>query len=172
MISKDRKVSNGIKILFVYYIIWLIFIVLFKMSFSYDDLIISREINLIPFNYKNNADSSIILGEIFYNILIFIPLGILLRSINYGKSVYRSIVFVILFSTIIEAMQYILAIGIFDITDIINNSTGSIIGIGIYNFFINNYKKKIRTDKIILIIGIIIAVALTAIILTLLIENK
>ena len=63
-------------ILFLLYLVLLIWIILFKLQFSITALDRVREINLIPFYYKEEI--SFHATEVLENVLIFVPFGIYL----------------------------------------------------------------------------------------------
>jgi glycopeptide antibiotics resistance protein len=60
-----------------------------------------------------------------------------------------------LISLIIEVLQYIFGIGAFDITDIINNTLGGIIGLMIYTGLEKVFGNRTKTQKIINILATI-----------------
>jgi glycopeptide antibiotics resistance protein len=62
------------------------------------------------------------------NLIAFIPLGLLL-SLNFKRTgFWRKLTFVFMLSLAVEAMQYVLAIGVSDITDVIMNTVGELAG--------------------------------------------
>ncbi len=142
------------------------------MSFSYSDLVIKREINLMPFYYDHSSNIELVIREMFDNILAFIPFGVFVNSISYDRKLYKKILIVCLVPITIETIQYILAIGIFDVTDIINNSLGGMIGIITYCIFIRLIKNKEKLDKIIFIIGAVTSILLTIVLVLLLSLNS
>lgn len=73
----------------------------------------------------------------------------MIRSILFRKNNLKSILFVFFFSLAIEFLQYALSIGVFDITDIINNTLGGVLGVGIYNLALKKFKSKFKVDKFI-----------------------
>ena len=73
---KDNRQRNLTRILFAVYFLILVWILLFKMSFSIDELYKNRSINLIPFMGSVIVNGRIYINEIIDNILVFIPLGI------------------------------------------------------------------------------------------------
>ena len=97
----------------------LTWIIVFKFRFHISDLKYIRSINLIPF--KANVTK-----EILINVILFIPLGMYLK-----RTLDNKFLNILLISFIFEALQYILHIGVSDITDIIMNTLGGIIGISI-----------------------------------------
>ena len=66
--------------------------------------------------------------DILYNTLFFIPLGILLLVQFSWK---KSLIFVFLTSLAIETIQLFFSLGQFEICDLIDNTLGGLIGIGI-----------------------------------------
>ena len=67
-------------ILFTIYIFLVIWIILFKLSVSIDQLPHFRSINLIPFYYPNKTTYQI--REVLDNLIIFIPFGLYLKTLN------------------------------------------------------------------------------------------
>jgi glycopeptide antibiotics resistance protein len=114
------------------YLMALIWIIIFKMGIDWSYAKGPRTYNLIPFQEPLIVNGKPDLNEILLNVLIFIPLGIylgiLLRDWNFLKK--AALAFGIGFS--LEIAQFALAIGAFDITDLINNTFGGVLGIFIY----------------------------------------
>ena len=91
--------------------------------------------------------------QIKANILMFVPIGFLLMQV--GKSIkgkamrllYAVVSFItcILFSTLIEYLQYKLHRGYCEVDDIIHNTIGTVIGIALYwiiDFVVNRLKVR------------------------------
>jgi len=78
---------------------------------------------------------------------------------------------VYLFNTI-EFMQYILSFGIFDITDLINNSMGIILGMLFYDFLMKRFSSKLKLDKLIFWCGWVGAILLSIILIVVLFKNN
>ena len=135
MKKKNNLLNWLVKISFVVYFFLLTWIIVFKFRLDITTLRYLRSINLIPF--KENE-----LKEIFINIFLFIPYGMYLRELSSKKSL--TVAMVVLTSFLFELLQYILHIGISDITDIMMNTLGGIIGI----LFISILEKKIESSKI------------------------
>lgn len=147
--SNSSGVNNGANrltiALVIIYFIALCWILLFKLGvqFSYME---NRSVNLIPFREPLFLNGKMAAGETIMNIVIFVPLGIyaglLFERLTFGKKLF----FTFLISLAVEGLQYILAIGAFDVTDIINNTLGGLIGLlvfkGIQKLFHNNFKAQ------------------------------
>ena len=166
---KNNRQRNLTKILFAVYFLILVWILLFKMSFSLDELYKNRSINLIPFMGSVVVNGRIYINEIIDNILVFIPLGIYICMLKEDWSILRKISVGFFISLGIEVLQFILAIGATDITDLIGNTLGGIIGIGVFYLFSKLFKNK--TNKIINILALIVTILLVSMISILLLAN-
>ena len=158
-----QKEINAEKVIFIIYCTILVWVVIFKTSFSFDDFFITseRSINLIPFNFILNASKAHI-RETLLNLLVFIPFGLYLRMIN--RSTKHTILYGIVISLIFELVQFIFATGICDITDLITNSLGELSGSSIYIILLKVFRteeKVIRTTNCLSIIILAIFFALT-----------
>ena len=166
---KNNRQRNLTRILFAVYFLILVWILLFKMSFSLDELYKSRSINLIPFMGSVVVNGRIYINEIIDNILVFIPIGIYICMLKEDWSILRKISVGFFISLVIEILQFILAIGATDITDLIGNTLGGIIGIGVFYLFSKLFKNK--TNKIINTLALIATILLVSMISILLLAN-
>jgi glycopeptide antibiotics resistance protein len=117
-------------VLFAIYGVLLVGIILFKFPFNYDLAENGRELNLIPFagSFSSHRFG---LSEVVENVLIFAPLGLYL-SMLFRWSFGRRLLVVAAVSVVFEALQYAFAIGRSDITDVIENTAGGLLGLGVY----------------------------------------
>ncbi|MDP2043201.1 MAG: VanZ family protein [Algoriphagus sp.] len=108
-------------LLFIYFSVlgWII-LLKFGVQFSYMD---ERKINLIPF-----ANGYYDRMETFLNVLIFIPLGIYGGILFRRRSFKFNLFFYVLICLILEVLQYLLKLGTFDVTDLLTNTSGGIVG--------------------------------------------
>ncbi|MDL2224783.1 VanZ family protein [Eubacteriales bacterium OttesenSCG-928-M02] len=118
--------------LFLLYIGFVLWVILFKMSFSMDAMGSIRTLNLIPFRESAITNGTVNVFEIVANALIFIPCGIYLSALCPEVPAWGRLAMVCAFSIALEAGQYALAIGRSDITDVIQNTMGGAIGLGAY----------------------------------------
>lgn len=89
-----------------------------------------RSLNLIPYHdLARTWNGRLDIMEILLNIGAFVPLGVLLFLFLENKNLYKTILFCMGISLIFESIQFIFAIGMADITDVIHNSLGSLLGI-------------------------------------------
>lgn len=146
-------------VLMIIYLVVLIWILLFKLGvkFSY---MTDRKVNLTPFK-ELVTHGKIDYSEIIMNVIIFIPMGIyaaiLFKKWNFGKTL---LIFISV-SLFIEVLQYTLKIGAFDMTDIITNAFGGVIGFLTYKNIeraFNNSNQPQNYINIIAAIGTIIMI--------------
>ncbi|EHL16400.1 hypothetical protein HMPREF9629_01240 [Peptoanaerobacter stomatis] len=163
---KSKKITL---ILMIFYLIALIWVIIFKLEFSIKELPQIRNINLIPFNQPSIVNGKADISEIVLNVLAFIPYGLFIHILMDEKSILKKLFIIFATSFIFELIQYIFAIGASDITDIISNTSGGIIGVVVSMFM----EKLLRENwiKFINIVSTICAIILTAIIVILLLAN-
>jgi glycopeptide antibiotics resistance protein len=150
--ADSRKVpfANSLaRVLFVTYLAILIWLILFKFSLNISSVLHydKRSLNFVPFS-KSSGSS----GQIVDNILVFIPFGLLL-SVNFKRfNFWGKLLVVLCASVAAETVQYIFAIGATDITDVITNTLGGLIGLVGYAFS-SRYRNQRSLDKFIVITG-------------------
>ena len=139
--QKDRAFAGIVLGLYLLFLCWLI---LFKLADSIDKIPHMRGINLIPFHYDQLAGSRFHLNEVFYNVLVFIPAGFYFCAFSGNKAI-RGIAACALLSLAFEAAQWIFALGASDITDLITNTAGGAMGAIVYHIFRRVFKGKAIT---------------------------
>lgn len=160
------------KLLFYCYLISLVWILLFKMSISGDDLraiMGTRYLNLIPFGEPAKVNGTFNWTEVINNCLIFLPFGGLLSIIS-NRTFGKKILLIVLFSIIIECLQYLLQLGRTDITDVLTNSLGGVIGLLAYSGLNNIFEKK-KLDIVLTYIGGILFICTLLFIAILIVSN-
>ena len=159
---KNSRQSNLTRILFAVYFIILVWILLFKMSFSIDELYKNRSINIIPFMGSVIVNGRIYISEIINNIVVFIPVGIYVCMLKKDWPILKKISVGFFISLGIEVLQFVLSIGATDITDLIGNTFGGIVGILVFYLFSKVFKNK--TNNIINILALIATILLIVLI--------
>ncbi|MEP7143255.1 MAG: VanZ family protein [Ferruginibacter sp.] len=151
----DNSAANQLtNVLFLIYLVALLWILVFKLGvrFSYMG---KRSVNLIPFSEPLILNGKIDFGEMILNAVIFVPLGIyagiLFKRWTFGKNVF--LFFFI--SLMCEGLQFILRIGAFDVTDVITNTLGGIIGLLIFKAIEKVFKNNVKAQKFINIIAVL-----------------
>ncbi|MDB0441175.1 VanZ family protein [Clostridioides difficile] len=155
MKSKEYSITKG---LFVVYIILLTWIILFKMQFDISSLetMSLRNINLVPFAGSLIVNNRVDISEIILNVAVFVPFGIYLCMLKEKWSFIKKVVPIFITSLAFETLQYIFAIGASDITDLIGNTLGGIIGIAVFMLLSKIFKNK--TIKIFNVLALIVTV--------------
>jgi glycopeptide antibiotics resistance protein len=162
----DNTVRKLTAVLFVIYLVALLWILIFKLGvrFTYMG---ERRVNLIPFGAPLMSHGKMDKSEMILNTVIFVPLGvyagILFERWKFGKKVFLFF----LTSLVIESLQFILREGAFDITDIITNTFGGIIGLMICNAIEKLFGNTFRARKFISIVAAIGTVIMTLLLILL-----
>lgn len=134
--------NNFISIILGVYTILVIMVLLFKIPAGMDIFNSDRtrfEMQLVPFKtiieYASQVHSFTdwFIKNLVCNIVMFMPYGLLIPYIMKSKRVFLIVCIIgTFFSGLIEIIQYIFAIGKFDIDDIILNLLGTILGYACY----------------------------------------
>ncbi|QKN24647.1 VanZ family protein [Caproicibacterium lactatifermentans] len=143
---ENRKQRTLTKVLLVIYLAMLTWLVLFKLSFSLSMFYRYQHINLIPFGASFLPDGRLNLAEILGNVFIFIPLGIFLKMLKPSWSFAKKTALCFSLSLVYEVLQYVFALGTTDVTDLLDNTVGGMLGIGLYILFKKWWKGK--TDRV------------------------
>ncbi len=138
-----RKEQLWLQILFGLYALLLVWLVLFKLDFVIPHR--DRGVNLIPFYYQDAPNWQMPFGEILFNVLAFLPLGIYLKMP--GASAKQIIPIGATASLLFELTQWIFAMGITDVTDLVTNTLGTACGVGLYWLLDRISKKPERLRK-------------------------
>ena len=146
------NISKKTNILLFLYIFTLTFLILFKLSLDIPSLVTTRSINLIPFYY--DKETTFHLKEIIENILIFLPLGLLLKMKDLSHKKIFLLGFILSFTY--EFLQYIFSIGVSDITDIIANTIGAILGSLLYSILFHFIHNKSKLNNFIITSGYLV----------------
>ena len=162
----DNMANKLTNVLFAIYLIALLWILVFKLGvqFSY---MANRSVNLIPFSQPLILNGRTDYGEMILNVIIFVPLGIYAGILCSKWSFVKNIFFFFCISLSIESLQFIFRIGAFDITDIITNTLGGIIGLIIYKAILKIFKSNQKAQKFINIIAAIGTFVMTLLLLLL-----
>lgn len=151
----EQLTRRAFATLFAAYLVILLWLVLFK--FSYDPFAVirdfqTRSLNLIPFTRAHKS-------EMISNLVAFIPFGVML-GVNFKQVLFKyKIIVIFTFSLAVELIQYALAIGVSDITDLIMNTLGGLIGLAFYTA-VSDHANDRFLDRSILVAGTMILLAI------------
>jgi glycopeptide antibiotics resistance protein len=140
------------RVLFAAYLVILAWLVLFKFSLHLSSVLHydKRSVNLVPFSRASGSPA-----ESVDNVLVFIPFGVLLSVTCKRLGFWSKLLVVLLASLAAESIQYLFAIGATDITDVITNTVGGLIGIigyGLCGRFIDEE----RLDTVVVVVGSVV----------------
>lgn len=144
------------KITFIIYSLTLLWLVLFKFSTNIPEVlnVHIQNLNLIPF-----ADSQSHLLEVIENFIVFVPLGLLLSTHLKRMTVWQKLTCIFVSSVLVETIQFTLAIGVADITDIITNTLGGLAGLILYRLG-DRYADTEQLDQAIAVVSIFLLAVL------------
>lgn len=150
MSKADRNKTNHIwiHILFVIYIAVLLRITVFRTGFGFHHLMQNGTINLTLFESYGPLLRAGNWRRIIYlfigNIIWFVPLGFYMECMTKMKNLWLILLSGLLFSFLIETLQYIFGTGISEIDDLILNSFGTwagALGGKLCSMILGKYKK-------------------------------
>jgi glycopeptide antibiotics resistance protein len=127
------------------YLLFLIWAVLWKCGVPYIGDAEYRGLNLYPFRGNTN-------WELQFNLLIFIPLGFCVSSVFPKQAPWQKSVITLAISLSLEIAQYAIAVGKSDITDLLTNTLGGVIGIAAYCLLARLFGKNGRKAALIVCI--------------------
>lgn len=150
--------------LLIVYLVVMTWIILFKMELDIRLLrqMNLRNINLIPFAGSLSVNGKADMSEVILNIAVFIPFGTYLSMLDRKMSFIMKVLPIFAVSLMYEVLQYCFAIGASDITDLLGNTLGGIIGIGLFTVC-----SKILGEKTVRILNILAAVGTVAVVVLL-----
>ena len=170
-----KKENISARVLLVFYLLALIWILLFKLSASMVDIremfySTPRHINWFPFKESVIVNNQFQISEIIDNILIFLPFGGLLGLSFKKLNIVKVTGIVFLFTVIIETLQYLFGLGRADVTDILMNTLGGLIGYLIYRIIKVVFPSQ-RTDRVLTKIGVGIFLVILLLVLFIVVFN-
>lgn len=156
-------------VLFAIYLLALIWLILFKLQFSVPVTKEGRVINLIPLLGSFDGNGVIRFAEVRNNILAFIPLGIYSCMLRAKWPFVKKVLAMVALTLVFEITQFIFAIGRADMTDVLSNTLGGVIGIGIYALFFKLMKGK--TNQFINVLAAVLTIFALLFVTLLLVVN-
>lgn len=147
---KKGNYNRALFILFTVYLAALTWIVLFKLAIPANIGTLARErvLNVIPF-YDIIAGKYFDKFDMVANIIVFIPFGIYAGLMLNGLSRKYRVMPAFLLSLCYEAIQFIFAIGVADITDVMMNAFGAYLGIILFEYISEKLESEQKTRRFI-----------------------
>lgn len=156
------------KTLLAIYLVALTWIIVFKMQLNPFSIsrMPYRRMNLVPFAASVITNGKIRLDEIILNVVVFMPFGVYVSLLKEKWNFLQKTAPVFFTSLAYELIQYVFAIGACDITDLLGNTFGGVIGIAVI-WLLSKFLKDntIKAVNIIAAIGTFLAVMLFGIII-------
>lgn len=168
--------KKGLGIIYWLILLFYLFLLIDTVFFSRDSL---RSVNLIPFNSIKEyimvdngfGEYRLVDMNIWGNVLMFIPLGIYILVHGKKLSLTKCVLLIIGSSVFIEIIQYIFARGATDIDDVILNTLGGVIGIGIYKIFAKIFKTDEKIKMAIATLSMVVGIPILLLVIILVIVN-
>lgn len=104
----------------------------------------ARSINLVPFAGTAIYDGQLDYRELLLNMVFFIPYGLYLASLFEKTSWWKNLLGIVVTSALYEIVQYGFGIGVTDITDLLFNSLGGLVGL----LFFASLQKRTGQDVV------------------------
>ena len=149
------KLKNISRTIFALYLLTLLWLVLFKFSLDFSSVL---QLQMRGFNFVPLAGH---LREMFDNFIVFVPFGLLLGVTAKHTQFLEKLAYIFIFSLAAEALQFILAIGVTDVTDLITNTLGGFACLALYSLG-KKYIHEKKLDTFIIIVGSVLLVLFLA----------
>lgn len=160
-------------ILFILYCLLIVWIVVFKTSFSFreiESLVKPRSINLIPFYYDEEVSTRFHLREVLLNVILFLPFGVYLKMLDTVSR--KAVLYGFFFSAAMELCQFTFGLGAADITDLITNTLGTAAGVCMYAILLKLFKNKAKVDRVLSLLALTATILLGLLFLLLYLANR
>jgi glycopeptide antibiotics resistance protein len=165
------KANKYTRTLFIIYLIALFWIIVFKFNLPFSYMGINRSVNLIPFHAPFIINGKLHYSELLLNVVIFMPLGVYAGVLFQKWSVWRQLFLFFLVSFLCEGLQYVLGVGNSDITDIITNTLGGVLGLLICKGIERAFKNSVRAQRFINVLSTTGTVLMILLLLLLKVSN-
>ena len=143
MTSKQKKTAQVVFGIYLFLLVWL---VLFKFAppSQWTHLGSTRRIELIPFAVRDIGLRETV-REMLANIAVFVPLGAYLSAFFPHKNFFFPVLAGFLLSLFFEIVQFAFAIGAADVTDLLMNTAGTLVGLLLYRLLERIVKRRAVT---------------------------
>lgn len=157
-----KRVHRVTIILLVVYALVILWVMLFKLGvrFSYMD---QRTVNFRPFRGLYTPGERLVMSELILNVWVFVPLGFYVGALYRHWQFSNRLLLIFCASLLLEGLQFMLAIGAFDITDVITNTTGGMMGLIGFSLLSKFFRDPLRAQRVVNVIaaaGTIVVVVL------------
>ncbi|RXZ50288.1 VanZ family protein [Agromyces fucosus] len=115
---------------FALYLALLAWIVMWKLEVPYLGMGELRQVKLVPF-VSDDCNGASAPSEVVANVVFFVPFGLYLGLLAPAWPWWKATVAIAGASLTLEVAQYALAVGSTDITDLVTNTAGGLIGLAL-----------------------------------------
>ncbi len=151
------------KLLIPVFLIYLL--ILFIVLFAKEPVGSFQSVNLVPFGtirrYITSREifvQSFAINNLLGNVALFIPLGIYIGLFR-PKSIGINTLMIAAISAFIEAMQYLLAVGVADVDDVLLNTLGGFLGLLVFRLLERIFPQNVaRVIEVLAPLGAVVAV--------------
>ena len=171
MTWKNEKKSKALLVVFGIYLALLVWCILFKFALRPEEIPHLRGINLIPYAASVVVNGKVQISEIIENMLVFLPFGLCISAFYPDSEIQNRILLASGLSLFFEVTQYIFAIGASDITDVIMNTTGGIVGILGYSLLRKICRNERRAEIVVLVCAVFGSAAVSGFLLAVFYAN-
>jgi glycopeptide antibiotics resistance protein len=126
--ARESRTGGVLVALFAVYLVLLVWLVLWKFDIPYTDAT-ARVVKLVPFVSRLPQFGPSQPAEVVANLLIFVPFGVYLGLIARSWRWWKSVAVMAAASAGLEIVEYVLAVGSTDVTDVIVNTAGGVAGL-------------------------------------------
>ncbi len=154
VIGKKRQLAETV----IYAVFALYMLILFYILFLDRSMGGERPVQPVPFEgirqcFYESPWSTFVLN-VFGNVAIFVPLGVFLPLLRRkDKRVLSNLMLIALASIMAESIQWMFALGVADVDDVILNTLGGFIGIMGYKFIVRASGGEDKAQPVIAIIS-------------------
>ncbi|MES1169390.1 MAG: VanZ family protein [Leifsonia sp.] len=119
-------------VLFAVYLVMLVWAILwkFEVPFIGQAALLPRPLKLVPFVASGDYQASHP-SEVVANVILFVPFGIFLGMLAPRRRWWQLAGIFVAASLVLETVQHLISTGSFDTTDVIDNTVGGLVGLGV-----------------------------------------
>jgi len=141
-VTRPSARSRSLVVLFAVYLVLLVWTVLWKLEVPWvggDTMV-----KLVPFVRTHEAGPSAPV-EVVVNLALFVPFGVYLGLLAPSRPWWLAVIVMAGASLALEAAQYVLAVGRSDTTDVIANTAGGLVGLGLLSLTRHGFAARTAT---------------------------
>lgn len=165
--TKSWLGSRGMTaVMLAIYLVALFWVILFKMQAGPDVFGTIQSVNLVPFAGALVVNGAADYGEVVQNMLAFVPFGLLLGMLEPSRSFLAKLAPIAGVSLVLEVLQFAFAAGASDITDLLSNTLGGAIGLGLYalvRLLAKSDERALRVCNGVALAGTVVVLAFVAV---------